>query len=410
MRMKLTVRSVEAIEPGEKDIVAYDTDVPGFGLKVTPKGLRTYFFYYRTREKLQRRPTIGPHGPFRPEFAREIARRWCAEVKQGGDPSQERAHQTVAPTVRELCTRYLEEYAGPRKKQSSIRNDVRLIEARIIPAIGSRKVASVTRAEIASLHHALRKTPYEANRMLALASKMFGLSERWGMRPDATNPAKNIDRFSEEKRERYLSEDELARLWRVLDSHEAQACVSESAIAAIKLLSLTGRRLGEVLGLKWRWVDLKVRTMRFPDTKTGSLLVSLGEPTVRLLTELRERASDDSEFVIEGQRRGRPLVNLQKPWRTIRDMAELEGVRIHDLRHTYASIAAGLGMSLPLIGRLLGHSQAATTSRYAHLAQNPVRLAADAINEAVEKSIRNSSSESSIKKPVPRTLPRRGNN
>jgi integrase len=142
-------------------------------------------------------------------------------------------------------------------------------------------------------------------------------------------------------------------------------------------LLLTGRRLNEVLGLRWDWIDLDAKTLRLPDTKTGALLVSLAEPAVALLSELKASDLDDT-YVIVG-RQGKPLVNLQKPWRAIRKMAGIDDVRIHDLRHTYASIGAGLGMSLPLIGRLLGHSQPATTSRYAHLAQDPVRVAADAI-------------------------------
>jgi integrase len=214
--------------------------------------------------------------------------------------------------------------------------------------------------------------------MLAMTSKMFGLAERWGLRADGSNPAKNIDRYREEKRERYLSGAEVARLWAVLNSVDAAGKASPSAIAAIKLLMLTGRRLNEVLGLRWSWIDLDAKVMRLPDTKNGALLVSLGDAAVAVLADLKADARDEI-FVIAGQRKGAALVNLQKPWRALRALAGLDDVRIHDLRHTYASIGAGLGMSLPLLGRLLGHTQAATTSRYAHLAQDPVRVAADAI-------------------------------
>ena len=281
--------------------------------------------------------------------------------------------------VKELCTRYLTEHAETRKKATSIRNDRRLIEAHVLPALGSKKVAAITRAEIAALHHSLRKTPYEANRMLAMVSKMFGLAERWGLRPDASNPAKNIDRYREEKRERYLSPEELARLWQVLHSDEASKTASRSAIAAVKLLILTGRRLNEVLTLRWEWIDLDTKVMRLPDTKSGRLTVSLGEAAIAVLLDLRANGRDDT-FVISGQRTGASLVNLQKPWRALRLLAGLDDVRIHDLRHTYASVGAGMGMSLPLLGRLLGHTQAATTSRYAHLSLDPVRIAASAID------------------------------
>lgn len=245
---------------------------------------------------------------------------------------------------------------------------------RIVNNNGSSRCSTLP----AGLHHSLRSTPYEANRLLALTSKMFGLAERWGLRADGSNPAKNIDRYREDKRERYLSSVEVGRLWSVLNSDDATGKVSSSAIAAIKLLILTGRRLNEVLGLKWCWIDFEAKTLRLPDSKNGALLVSLADAAVTILTDLRANARDDV-YVVAGQRKGKPLVNLQKPWRTVRGLAGLDDVRIHDLRHTFASVGAGLGMSLPLLGRLLGHTQAATTNRYAHLAQDPVRVAADAI-------------------------------
>ena len=396
MKAKLTVKTVEALQPASKVQIIWDAELPGFGCKVTPKGRKSYFLYYRTKDGQQRRPAIGVHGPLKPEVAREIAKRWLAEVAAGSDPSQTRKVDRSAPTVSKLCDRYLEEHAETRKKASSVKSDRRIINVHIRPAIGSKKIASIARSDIAALHHSLRSTPYEANRMLALASKMFSLAERWGLRPDNTNPAKNIDRFREEKRERYLTPAELERLWGVLDSSETQAKASDSAIAAIKLLILTGRRVSEVLGLRWDLVDLKAKTMRLPDTKGGALFVSLADSTVAVLEELHQArqtrlkelkfARPDEEakpnpFVIEGKREGQPLVNLQKPWRFIREMAKIDNVRLHDLRHTYASVGAGLGMSLPLLGRLLGHSQPATTSRYAHLAQDPVNLAANQIGD-----------------------------
>lgn len=384
MKAKLTVRRVEAVQPEASDVIIWDSELTGFGCKVTPKGRRSYFLYYRTREGQQRRPTIGLHGPLRPEAAREIAKRWLAEVAQGNDPSQQRSQDRAAPNVRHLCERYLAEHAEIRKKESSIRSDKRLIGSHLLPAIGAKKVASITRDDIAKIHHSLRDTPYEANRTLALASKMFSLAERWGLRPDNSNPAKNIDRYKEEKRERYLSSDEVARLWKVLNSEVAASKVSDSALAAIKLLMLTGRRLNEVLKLEWSWVDLEEKVLRLPDTKSGALLVSLGEPAIEVLNELKATDADET-FVIAGKRKNAHLVNLQKPWLLIREMADLEGVRLHDLRHTFASVGAGMGLSLHMLGRLLGHKQAATTTRYAHLAQDPVRTAADAIGAELLK-------------------------
>lgn len=378
MKAKLTVRTVEAMKPDGKDVVLWDSELAGFGCKLTPAGKRSYFLYYRTKDGQQRRPTIGAHGPIKPEAARAIARAWLADVAQGRDPSLSRAQDKAAPTFDTLCDRYLSDHADVRKKASSAEGDRRLIRLHLRPALGSKKVAAVTRADVAGLHHKLRETPYEANRVLALASKMFALSERWGMRADGSNPAKNIDRYKEEKRERYLTSAEVARLWQALNSDAAAAKASPAAIAAIKLLMLTGRRLNEVLGLQWAWVDLDAKLLRLPDTKGGRLTVSLADAAVALLSELKAGAGDHA-YVIPGAVKGRPLVNLQKPWRALRGMAGLDDVRIHDLRHTFASIGAGMGMSLHMLGRLLGHTQTATTSRYAHLAQTPVQAAADAI-------------------------------
>ena len=402
MKAKLTVRSVEALQPTSKDQILWDTAVPGFACKVTPKGYKSYFLYYRTRSGQQRRPVIGVHGAIQPETAREIAKRWLTEVANGGDPSLSRKIDRSAPTVNRLCDRYLEEHAETRKKASSIKNDRRIIDVHIRPALGTKKIASIARSDIAALHHSLRLTPYEANRMLALASKMFSLAERWSLRPDNTNPAKNIDRFREEKRARYLTSAELKQLWGVLNSEKARQQASDSAIAAIKLLILTGRRVSEILGLRWEWIDFNAKTMRLPDTKGGALLVSLADSTIAVLEDLhearlakieqRKTTKPDEEikpspFVIEGKRVNQPLVNLQKPWRAIRELSGIDDARLHDLRHTYASIGAGLGMSLPLLGRLLGHSQPATTSRYAHLAQHPVRVAADAIGNEIDRLV-----------------------
>lgn len=403
MKAKLTVRSVEAIVPQKRDVLMWDSDLAGFGVKVTPAGRRSYFLYYRTHQGQQRRPSIGLHGAIKPEAAREIAKRWLALVAQGKDPSQERQDSRAAPNMKELAERYLLEHADTRKKDSSAANDRRLIEKRIVPAIGAKKVAAISRTDIVALHHGLRKTPYEANRTLALLSKMFSLGERWGLRPDGSNPAKNIDRFKEEKRERYLSSEEIKRLWSVLVSEDAEGLASSSALLAIKLLMLTGRRVNEVLKLEWSHVDLDKGLLRLPDTKSGSLTVAIGAGALRLLQEAYDAAHSANrdenvvsistavegwrmpKYVIPGHVKGQPLVNIQKPWQKIRKTAALPDVRLHDLRHTYASVAAGLGMSLPLIGKLLGHKEQATTARYAHLSQDPIRVAAGAIDMEFER-------------------------
>jgi integrase len=234
-------------------------------------------------------------------------------------------------------------------------------------------VADIVRADLTKLHHANRATPYQSNRLLAVLSKMFNLAEQWGLRPDSSNPCRHIEKFTEHKRERMLSPVELARLGDALAIYDG----SPYPVAAIKLLVFTGARLGEVRGLRWEWIDLERGEARLPDSKTGAKTLHLPPPALAVLADLPRL--DNNPHVIVGQKDGAAMVNIEKPWRAIRKAAGLDDVRLHDLRHAFASVAASSGMGLPIIGKMLGHTQAATTHRYAHLASDPVKAAAAAV-------------------------------
>ena len=254
-KLKLTKRGVEAHQPGPKNIILWDTELKGFGCKVTPTGKRIYFCYYRTRTGSQRRPTIGRHGAVTAEQARDIARRWLAEVAAGGDPSCSRQSARNAPTMALLCERFLREHSEIRNKPGTIYNYRRIIDRFILPALGSKKVADVTRTDIDRLHHSLRSTPYQANRVLGLLSKVLNLAERWDLRPDGSNPTRHVEKFRERKRERYLSGEEMMRLAGVLVETERRGTESPEVLAAIKLLIFTGCRLSEILTLHWDWIN-----------------------------------------------------------------------------------------------------------------------------------------------------------
>jgi integrase len=236
-------------------------------------------------------------------------------------------------------------------------------------------VRDVTRADISRLHHAHHRTPYAANRTLAILSKMFTLAEKWGERPDGSNPCRHVEKYGEVKRERMLSADEFGRLAEAL----RQPGHPPYVVAAIKLLVFTGARLSEVLGLRWEWVDFERGEARLPDSKTGAKTLHLPAPALTVLAELPRVAGNP--FVVVGQIKSKHLVNIEKPWRAIRKDAALDNVRIHDLRHAFASVAASSGMGLPIIGKMLGHTQAATTHRYAHLASDPVKAAATLVHD-----------------------------
>ena len=275
-----------------------------------------------------------------------------SEAKGGGDPAAARDARRKAPTMKQLGKRFLEDYVPDHCKPSTAYEYGRSVKLFIEPRIGKRKVRDIKRSDIAELHHALRETPYQANRTLGVLSKMFSMAEVWGWRPDGSNPCLHIKRYKEEKRERFLSAEEFARLGKVLDEILRDGSVTFSAVVAIRLLMLTGCRLSEIQKLRWDHVDLEAGELRLPDSKTGGRAVPLAPSAVRLLEGLTR--DEDNPWVIAGRKPGSHLTDLQHPWRRIRARAELDDVRIHDLRHSFASRALALSEGLPMIGKLLG--------------------------------------------------------
>jgi len=379
MRDKITKRAVDALKPGADgaEAVLWDTEVKGFGVRVQRGGSKSYIVHYRTgsgRRAPLRKLTIGKHGaPWTPEKARSEAKRLLGIVETGADPAADKIARKEAPTLGDLAERFLAEHAEAKRKASTATEYRRLLDRIILPALGKRKVIEITRQDVGKLHHSLRQAPYQANRVLAVLSKMFNLAEHWGLRPDGLNPCRHVEKFGERKRERMLSSAELGRLGEALSAHAG----SPYTAAAVKLLVFTGARLNEVLSLRWDWIDFDRGEARLPDSKTGAKTLHLPPPALSVLAELPRL--DGNPHVIVGHKTGAAMVNLEKPWRAIRATAGLDDVRLHDLRHAFASVAASSGMGLPIIGKILGHTQAATTHRYAHLASDPVKAAAAAV-------------------------------
>lgn len=393
-KLRITKRAVDAATPEESAFIIWDTEVPGFGLKVNPKGRKVYLYKYRVgggRSGTMRKPTIAVHGEMTPDQAREIARDWAAAVRRGGDPSGERQAKRAAPLMVELFDRYLSDHARPNKKASSIAEDGRLLRIYLRPHFDRMKIGEVTREEVDRFHKGLSHVPYRANRCIALLSKAFNLAEVWNWRPDASNPCRHVKKFAELKRKRYLSEAETARLGKALVVAERGELTTEGgkpvpvspyAVAAIRLLIFTGARRGEILGLKWDWVNFDAARLDLPDSKTGAKSVYLSRPAIEILRTLPR--VDGNSHVIVGGKPGAPLVNLKDPWIAIRTAAGLAGVRLHDLRHSFASFAVSGGMSLPVLGALLGHRDTTTTDRYAHLADDPLRSAVGVIGQRID--------------------------
>ena len=381
--MKRTVDSMKAPLTGE--VTLWDDALAGFGVRVRPSGAKTYMVMYRAgigRGSPLRKITIGRHGsPWTPDTARAEAKRLLGQVAGGADPAAAKAERRRAETVADLAERFLAEHVKARRKGRTAAEYQRLLDRLILPALGRKKIADVARTDVARLHHAGRGAPYQANRTLAVLSKMFNLAEAWGLRPDGSNPCRHVERYPEQGRERMLSPAELARLGDALGKYDSSPYVP----AAVKLLLFTGARLTEILSLRWKYIDFGRGEARLPDSKTGAKTLHLPPPALAVLADLPR--VEDNPHVIVGRRDGAGLVNLEKPWRAIREKAGLSDVRLHDLRHAFASMGAAAGDSLLVIGKLLGHANASTTERYAHLANDPVKAAAARIAGTISNAL-----------------------
>lgn len=377
---KLTKRVVDQASANSKAASLWDDKLKGFGLRVWPSGRKVYIVKCRIKGR-QRFITIGPHGPVTPEQARIRAFEILSEAKGGRDPAKELDQARKAPTVKRLGERFLREHVALRCKPSTQAEYKRSVELFINPRIGTRKVTDIERKDIAELHHGLSHIPYQANRTLGVLSKMFNLAEVWSLRPDGSNPCLHVKKYVEQKRERFLDVKEFTALGKVLREVEQEGSESQSAVDAIRLLMLTGCRLGEIMTLQWAHVDIKARELRLPDSKTGAKIVHFGKTGADVVKGIEKL--DDNPYVITGKKPGSHLTDLQHPWRRIRAKAKLDEVRIHDLRHSYASGALALGEGLPMIGKLLGHTQVQTTARYAHLANHPVKTAGGKVSDMI---------------------------
>lgn len=367
--MRISQQSVKQLEPKSKTYSVWCSELKGFGVRVNPAGSMSFIAKYRVNGK-QQMATIGRTDSLKAEAARRRARELMGSAAMGiNEIALEKADRSAA-TITELAERFIETYIPYHLKPSTQKDYRRSIEKFIIPKLGRTKVRELDRAAISEFHQGFADTPYQANRILGTLSVMLTQAEIWGMRPEGINPCLRVKRFREKKRERFLSSEEMGRL---AESLEQEAKEAPSAAAAFRLLILTGCRLGEIQKLQWRDIDFEREEIRLSDSKTGQRTVYLSPQGISLLNSIPR--VEGNPYVIVGRQPGGYLTDLQKPWRRVRKRADLEDVRIHDLRHTFAANAAASGLSLPMIGKLLGHTQAQTTARYAHLAADPVRKA-----------------------------------
>jgi integrase len=390
MKARITKRTVDATKPGKRDIFIWDADVKGFGLKVTPAGKRIYILQYRINGRL-RRYTLGRHGsPWTPDEARTEAARLLGLIADGTDPSELRADATKDISVATLCDVYLAEGCAT-KRASTVVTDRRNIERHTKPLLGRRTIRSINRADVERFRQDIAngKTAVDvrtsargraivaggkgvATRTIATLGAMYSFAVERGLLRE--NPVRGIKPFKSAPRERFLSVKELSRLGDVLLTAERDG-LNPYAIIGIRLLVMTGCRKSEILTLRWENVDFDRGFLRLPISKTGAKVVPLGAPVLEILASVPR--VEGSPFVLPSFKGNGHLVGLQKIWEKIRKRAGLEDVRIHDLRHSFASVAVAGGDSLYLVGKVLGHRQSNSTERYAHLHDDPLRAVAD---------------------------------
>ena len=368
----------------EKDTVFWDRELTGFGVRVYPTGSKVYIAQARGPEG-PRRVAVGRHGVINADEARKRAAYIIARIKAGEEAIPKPMKPVGGPTVAELCARYMEEYVAVRCKPGTATLYRSVIDRHVLLALGRMPLAALSRAQVAEFHESLYETPAVANMALRVLSAMYEQAARWGMVPEGCNPCRSIMKYPERRRERFLTDSEFTRLGEALEEAEARGGASASAVAAIRLLALTGCRRSEILGLRREDVALDAGELRLPDSKTGARAVALPPQAVELLTSIL--SAHDGPWVIPGRKPGTRLANVDEAWRMIRDRAGLEGVRLHDLRHSYASRALALGEALPVIGKLLGHSRLETTARYSHLARDSAQEAAERVAASIAEDI-----------------------
>lgn len=406
MVVKLTKRTVDGLIVGNRAIIAYDSELKGFGIRVAPSGSRGWFVEYRPgaggRRVTKRRMYFGGR-EFTPEEARQAAKEILASVALGKDPAAVRRDERKSETFREFAERYLRDEAEAKLKPGTVTNYRICVRKHANPEIGATKLNRISTADIARIHSKVGQTrPMTANRIVECISSIFRYAATCNVVPVGHNPTKGIRAFRESRRERFLNSDELARLGRAIREAETVGTpydvdetkptskhapkpenrrikIDAYTAAALRLLILTGARLREILHLKWEYVDFQRGLLLLPDSKTGRKAIVLNAPALAVLRSLAQKG----QYAICSEQEDKPRADLNRPWRTISARAGLQGVRIHDLRHTHASIGAGAGLGLPIIGKLLGHTQASTTQRYAHLDSDPLQKASDKIAASI---------------------------
>ncbi|MBC6718664.1 tyrosine-type recombinase/integrase [Aurantimonas sp. DM33-3] len=403
---KLTKSLVDRAIPNGKDLFLWDAAPKGFGLKVSASGAKTFVVQYRLaggRAGRTRRMTIGKYGsPWTVESARKEAARILADVAGGSDPADKRENIREMPSITVLCDRYLRDGVGT-KKDSTLSTDVGRIERHIKPLLGRKKVSELTRNDVMKFQNdvASGKTAVDvrtgvrgraivrggkgtAARTVGLLGGILAYAVGSGLIQE--NPVHGVKRYKDKRNHRFLSETDIAKIGNALTFFETQN-KNANAIAIVRLLLFTGARRGEIERLRWREVDPETRCLRLEDSKTGQKILPISAGASELLIHHEARFGRLSEFVFASADYGGHYSGTPKFWKHVRSYAGFPELRLHDLRHSFASLGLSQGRSLSVLGALLGHRDHGTTQRYAHLSEDPVRLATEEIGTAIARAI-----------------------
>jgi integrase len=376
---RLTKSAIDAARPAASDVWLWCNELPGFGVRVQPSGRKTFVCRYRTRDGHQRKHTIGRCSDLPPDRARKLARDAFGAVAEGLDPAEDRRQLKKAPLMTDLEERYMREHARPYKKPRSVIQDARLWTNRIIPELGKRKIASITKPDVLALHGSMSCQPSTANQVLALLSKAMNLAEDWGWRTPGSNPCRRVKKFRVRQRETILTHEQIANLGRTLDVMVEERAIPRSMAALVGLLLLTGCRLNEIMSARRAWIDHGRQLLLLPDSKVGQRRIALSSAALKIVDGIPK-----GEWLIPGRIAGTHLTHPWGIWTRIKARAGLPPeTRLHDLRHTVGSIGHMAGLSQRQIATLLGHRQMVTTERYLHGYEGDNQRAADKVAEII---------------------------